>query len=284
MKKETKEFLKLLKMTQEELASYILTNVANAVYKEGYYIYIENDKHNPILTSHLDTINSHSNNKCDPIPKLAIIDGVIHNQNPNSVLGGDDRAGVWIMLQLLYKGNSSYNYLFCFDEEIGGHGSTKFAKDYKHKIKDSSCYISLDRRGSNEVASYDYDNEELFAVFEDIGYERVNGSFTDCVNLSEETDIACCNLSVGYNNEHRASEIQDIAVMYKVVDVLERVSHNFIKQYKVEFSRYSDEYLFSDDVSTPVLCECCGQHLPLYSVAVDRYDYQLCIDCKAYYV
>ena len=72
--------------------------------------------------------------------------------------------------------------------------------------------------------------------------------------------------------------------MYKVVDVLERVSHNFIKQYKVDFSRYGDEYLFSDDVSTPILCECCGQHLPLYAVEVERYEYQLCIDCKDYYV
>jgi putative aminopeptidase FrvX len=51
-------------------------------------------------------------------------------KDKTKVLGGDDRAGVEIMLILINDGCRDYDYLFCFDEEIGGVGSSKFANDY----------------------------------------------------------------------------------------------------------------------------------------------------------
>lgn len=283
MKKQTKEFINMLKMTQEELGKYVLSKVDNnssKVYnKHNSYIYIEYDEGNPILTSHLDTINTHDYINKAPEPILAIYgDDTINNLNEKAVLGADDRAGVWVMLQLLYSGNINYNYLFCYDEEIGGVGSKEFANEFKEKLYKSSCFISLDRRGSNEIASYGYDNDDLIKVFTDIGYKPVTGSFTDCVNLSRVSDIACCNLSVGYNYEHTDTEVQDINVMYKVLDVLHKVSHNFVRQYHA----YDD--IYSDMDIEPLLCECCGEHAPLYVVTVGNYDYQVCSECKEYYV
>lgn len=288
MKKETKEFISLLLMTQEELFDYVcrFLKARDIKYEvsKGNYIYIHDHAWNvkrPLLTSHLDTINDSYNE----LPSICIKDNTISTKN-KAVLGGDDRAGVWIMLQLLDKGVMDYDYVFFCDEETGGKGSRIFVNTIGAKaIEEYSCYISLDRRGKKEVASYGYDNAELVKVFTDVGYKSVRGTFTDCVNLSSATDVACINLSVGYNNEHTSDEVQDINVMYDVVarlstmTIIDKLSNKEFK-YEETYVRW-DKYV--DTFREPMLCDCCGEHLPLYDIDVSGNSYYLCEDCLKYY-
>lgn len=290
MKKQTKEFLEILMLTQEELYNYIIDflTIRDIKYKakDEAYIYINDHAWNvtrPLLTSHLDTINDSYNE----LPRLSIKDNIITTTN-KAVLGGDDRAGVWVMLQLLDKGIKDYDYVFFCDEEVGGLGSKLFAKEHLIDIIEYSCYISLDRRGSKEVASYGYDNDDLVKVFTDIGYTSVRGSFTDCVNLSNVTEVACINLSVGYNNEHTNSEVQDITVMYNLVNRLSNDS--LIDKLSTREYRYEDIQVYNNQWSSykevlndPMLCDCCGEHLPLYDCDVSGNSYYLCSDCLKYY-
>ena len=79
MNKQTKEFLEILMLTQEELYNYIIDflRVRNIKYKakDEAYIYINDHAWNvtrPLLTSHLDTINDSYNE----LPRLSIKDNI----------------------------------------------------------------------------------------------------------------------------------------------------------------------------------------------------------------
>ena len=280
MKKETKEFIDILLLNKDEMFKYVVKYLKDRcirmTVKKDKYIYVHHHSFNktrPLLTSHLDTINDMYNET----PTL-IIEGNIISSGNQAVLGGDDRAGVWIMLQLLDKGISDYDYLFCCDEEIGGIGSKEFAKDYKDLPY--SCILSLDRRGDKEIASYGYDNEMLLKIFTDKGYTYAKGSFTDCVNISSVNKMSCYNLSVGYNYEHTSEEIQNIQTMYNVLallrdkGIIDKLTMEVFEQEK----RVNDNYLLE-----PLLCDCCGVHAPLYSVESYEYGYMVCADCVELY-
>ena len=296
MKKETKEFVRMLHMSQEELYDYVLEaipenmTIINVV---GSYIYISTtpNQNKPLLISHLDTVDSHGiRGDKQPIPNIVIDNsGIMSVADDKSVLGADDRAGVWIMLQMLRKDimiANDYDYLFCCDEEIGGVGSSVFAKDYKHNLNNYNCFISLDRQGTDEVATYGYDNDDLIKVFKDVGYVKARGTFTDCVNLSSESDIACVNLSVGYFNEHSSREIQHIDVLYSTLEIL---TNNDIRDKLaiVKYEAKKDNYWYSYDSNydlDPCLCDCCGQHLPLYNIDISKTEYvMVCEECVPLY-
>jgi hypothetical protein len=259
-------------------------------YKDGHYLVmgIDIEVNKPMLCVHLDTINTHRG-----IDKPLNEEDILYNRdtktyslNPNSqltCLGGDDRAGLWIAIKLLTDKSisSKYCYGFFFNEEIGGKGSTEYMKDYPNYEDGVSCFIGLDRRGDTEVATYGKDNQELIKLFEDVGYKEAMGSFTDASNLA--TYKACCNLSVGYNNEHTHNETLDFTAMEATLEVLRFISHNFKEEYPVEhfgydyekYDRYSGYYL---DKPEPVLCDICGSHSGLYR----EDDYLICMDCLDY--
>ena len=227
-KKQVKKFIDMLLMNQEELFNYVIDNIPNhctTVYEAGKYIYVKSgdNEDKPLLTSHLDTVDDHSKNRDILRAKDIINDNGVLSVSPfvDKVLGGDDRAGVYIMLELMKKDlSNSYDYIFFCDEEIGGLGSSYYSKTFTPELEQYTCFISLDRRGKNDVATYGYDNTDLIQVFEDRGYKEAFGSYTDCVECSEESKIACVNLSVGYDNEHTSRETQDITIIDKVIELL----------------------------------------------------------------
>ena len=263
-------------------------------YKDGSYLIMNYDskKPKPMLCIHLDTINTHRG-----IDKPLIsgyfdynkeLDMYSVNKNSNlSCLGGDDRAGLWVLMRLLADKDvrDYYCYGVFFDEEVGGKGSSKYMMDYKDYEDGVSCFIGLDRRGVDEVATYGNDNEQLLATISNLGYKKAYGTFTDASNLSD--DIACCNLSVGYYNEHTPNEV---LYMEGAKACLRNLTHiaelNLLPDvYKVEggytLDVYDDRWETLDKLPTPVLCDCCGEHLPLYEH--DDTGYLLCGDCYGYY-
>lgn len=309
MKATTKEFIKLIKMNQKEAFDYVLEEVRKikgtvVTVSKGEFIYVTTSalaSHKPLLTSHLDTINDARSRKGKV--NCTIEGNILSVSDGLSVLGADDRTGVWLMLQLLRDDDSrsSYDYVFCCDEEVGGLGSSSFSEKCEEDLHDYSCVISLDRAGVNDVATYGYDNPELVKVFTDVGFKETYGTFTDCVNISSVTEIACVNLSVGYFNEHTSTETQDISVMYSILSVLKdkKIQDKLLaKQYVAEYMPYRgygkgydySGYTWDDDYDdytvtydNPVVCDCCQEHKPLYTKVVERHHYVLCGVCYDYY-
>lgn len=278
-----KKFKKLLLMSQDEVWDYVLDSIPKEQYdvvkSDNNYILVSHKVTSApkcLLTSHLDTVDTHYD-RIITASDLVVSNNILSvKESSINVLGGDDRAGVAIMIDLINSDmGHNYDYAFFCDEEVGGLGSSQFVKDFKEL--NYTCFVSLDRRGNDEVADYGYTNSNLRNIFTSRGYTSVNGSFSDCVNLSQESGIACVNLSVGYNYEHSSMEVQDFTTLNKVYNFLtnETVAMELsMEQYDAE---EEDWYGISKGtkVPDPKLCECCGQHLPLY----DEEGYEVCEYC-----
>jgi len=153
-------------------------------------------------------------------------------------LGADDRAGCYAIHQIIKKHPKKFIVALFDLEEVGCVGSNAFANsEHFEKVnKLASCYISIDRRrghqGKAHIATYDYDNKELFSLVEKVtGRKAVRGSSTDCRVLSAksytipakdgQSKLACFNMSCGYDREHTRSEVQYFKELTAVVDDLE---------------------------------------------------------------
>ena len=207
---------KILTMPQKELANFVKDFAKKNGWEpreyKGSAILV---KSGPILlSSHLDVVG----NKV-PKSRDVIFNGkhIFLRKKAKTVLGGDDRCGVWLMLKLLEKKQLNYSYLFCFDEEGGCKGSSNLDPEL---LAPFNCFIGLDRRGGNNFALYGYDNDELNYIFVEEGWSPVMGTITDVATLSSRTGTACVNLSVGFDQEHSSREAIDIASLLNTYDLL----------------------------------------------------------------
>ena len=111
---------------------------------------------------------------------------------------------------------------------------------------------------------------------ESVGYRQAYGSFTDVVTLAQDSGIACCNLSVGYDMEHTKNESLDLDAMYHTMNMLKHSLPNdfWLEVYDAEedysFTRWGYGYGLSKGKTVhghePVCCDVCESHEPLYDV------------------
>lgn len=192
------ELLCLLQLNQRELKSilydYLLEKKMKPIFEDGF-LYAEGNI--PVLVvAHMDTV-------FEKTPKR-----LFYNKNEDKIfniyggLGGDDRCGVYAVMQLLEKYRP--HVLFTEDEEIGcvGAGKTvgKLAKP------DVKYIIEFDRRGKDDCVFYDCGNDEFIDYVESFGFVKNYGTYSDISVLGSAWDIASVNLSSGYYNEHTEKE------------------------------------------------------------------------------
>ena len=240
--KEVQGLLDLLVMKQEDLYDYILVKYGRynmGFYRNNYIVLKSSDDIKPMLCVHLDTINDAS----DKHPKYS--DFVYNTKRKTielsrhsklSCVGGDDRCGVYIIEKYFDELIKKYHIGFFCEEEIGGIGSGNASK-LLNGDPSISCFIGLDRKGADEVATYGYDNEDLIEAFTSLGYKESFGTFTDASNLASEGILACVNLSVGYKNEHTKAESIDVSVIDKIAKTLIQV--DLLEDYYKSNSRYN---------------------------------------------
>lgn len=151
-----------------------------------------------LLVAHLDTVHREV-----PTVLCQSQDGR-YLMSPQGI-GGDDRAGVYMILQVLHRVRC--HVLFCEDEEIGGHGARAFTKS---GIAPAVRYmVELDRRGDNDAVFYGCGNREFHKFILGFGFTEDRGSFSGISILAPRFDIAAVNLSAGYYNAHQLHEMID---------------------------------------------------------------------------
>lgn len=170
------------------------------VYNEDGFLYVPSGNVDVMLTAHMDTVHD---KKCKKIcevtreKKKAL-------WSPQGI-GGDDRCGVFMIMEILRNTSLRPSIVFCEDEEIGGVGSKKFGKwiektDLATNVK---YIIELDRRNATDAVFYDCGNEEFIKyITTTTGYKEEVGTFSDIGNISPVLDVASVNLSCGYYKEH----------------------------------------------------------------------------------
>ena len=234
-REQVKKLISLYKLTQEQLAKKIIYTARkynfNVITDNKNYIIVNKDA-KIVLSSHLDIVHK------IPPSKIKIYDNGIIKAN-NKILGGDDRNGVFIMLELIKSQIKDYCYIFFYNEEIGCKGSNHLVDKQIIDLNSYNCFIGLDRRGVNDLALYDFDNKELIKIFKNYGYVQANGSITDVSVLSGNSEIACINLSVGFFNEHTTNEYTYFPVIESTLNILQNsdlIEKLSSKQFKYEFT------------------------------------------------
>ncbi|MDR2697923.1 MAG: hypothetical protein LBB40_05555 [Holophagales bacterium] len=218
-------FDSVLRLEQFRLKSALASELKDLGYEirdEDGYLYATGDV--PVmLVAHMDTVHVG--------PPVDIIEDDGKISSPQGI-GGDDRAGVWMVLQIIKE--IKCHVLFCEDEERHGAGAKKFTHS---GIRPEVNYlIELDRRGSNDAVFYSCDNQEFIEFITSHGYEKNHGTFSDISLVAPYLNIAAVNLSTGFYNEHALYESID----YRVV------SENIIRTKKIILSD-SKEFLYRLD-------------------------------------
>jgi tripeptide aminopeptidase len=207
--------------------------------KEGYdyfsdkkgNIYVTKGKADsyPLVLAHTDTVHQINDivakEEMKPNTKGEIklaLKGYDKKGKPSGI-GGDDKAGVFICLELLEKFDTIKVFL-PVSEETGCHGSEYAMKNHKDFFKDVGYAIMFDSPENNSL-SYSLMGNKLNnddGEFRQLTEESIRSHgidkwqhhpYTDAMVIREQFDIACLNLAAGYYQYHTANEyviIEDV--------------------------------------------------------------------------
>ena len=213
---ELKTFEQLASLTQNSLKkvlSSFLKRHYPKVIETKEYIYAEGEI--PIaLVAHMDTVFKK--------PPSEIFFDERHNVmwSPQG-LGADDRAGIFAIVQII-RGGQKPHVIFTTDEEYGALGAMELSK-LDCPFTNLKYIIQLDRRGSDDCVFYDCDNEDFVEYIESFGFTWNYGSFTDISELCPPWQIAGVNLSVGYRDEHSATEVLFVGQLLATINKVKKM-------------------------------------------------------------
>lgn len=257
-----KTFKYMCTLSQKNLKKYAFTELRKThediVYQDGFVF--AKGTFPVLLVAHLDTVHKH-------LPREIIHDKTKNTLSSPEGIGGDDRCGVYMVLELLKKHNCSV--VFCEDEEIGAKGAEKFVEYFldvrSDEIADFNYIVEIDRKGSTDAVFYDCANDDFEAFITEEYFKTSYGTFSDISTIAPMLGISAVNLSSGYYNAHTVSEYVVIPEMEEIINqigkLLDRTDLNTQFEYVEDFRRnryYTGtsglykydtkyEYLYDDD-------------------------------------
>lgn len=265
----------LCKMTVNDLIKILSKYLINRNYKViSTSDYIIAEGREPItLIAHLDTVS------IDPP------DDIFYDQEQSmmwspQLLGADDRAGVYAIIQIIEKGYKPH-IIFTTGEEVGGVGALTLIKNYpKCPFKENKAIIELDRCGINDCVFYQCNNRNFVDYIEKFGFKEAYGTFTDISIIAPEWEVAATNLSVGYVNEHSALEHLNTKVLDKTIEkveniILEVAEMPYFKYIPVKKSKY---FRWGGKE-----CLCCGSKIGQKNKRITPEGYCICDNCYSLY-
>ena len=204
-------FEEIVRKPQQALKKVLMSELTQMGYraqtKRGF-IYAKGSL--PVmLVAHLDTVHK------EPVKTICYSSDGNIVMSPEGI-GGDDRAGVYMILQIIKKHHC--HVLFCEDEEIGGVGAQEFAaSDIKPQI---NYIVELDRCHSDDAVFYDCDNPEFTNFVTDFGFKDEIGSFSDISVIAPALKVSAVNISAGYFCQHSRHEYVDLRVIEKNIGLV----------------------------------------------------------------
>ena len=233
-------------LTQKQLSHHI-DNVGNVYVTKGE---LHNGERYPCVSAHIDTVH-------EPEEVQVVLDQerliALDSKGRQTGLGGDDKSGVYICLELLDR-LPLLKVAFFVSEEIGCQGSRKsdrkFFRDVGYVMQfDSPC---------DDIMTYTCDGTQLFpdhGEFHDLMLPIVKAHgvtnwqhhpYTDVSVLKRLFDFPCLNLPAGYFRMHSPQEY----VLPAVVDNSIRLGLSLIQAFGPKGYHYVAD---RDVVSRPAL-------------------------------
>ena len=164
--------------------------------------------------------------------------------NPTGI-GGDDKCGIFICLELLKTLDKVKIGLFV-SEETGCHGSSKCDENFLQDVGYITQYDAPGNHLISEICSgvrlFDRDSEffekTLKVIESAFGNEMLVQShpYTDISQLKKKIDVCCINMSCGYYNMHTNQEFVSIEDVENAITAgLNMVKELGLKKYKYEY-------------------------------------------------
>ena len=236
------KLVKVLKYDTETLYWVLMQELKQMGMEPKYahddWIYVDNE-HPIMLVAHIDTISRNRNLKIR-VKKDRI-------KARNSVLGADDRAGIYAILEILRMCQEQNvpmpSVLFTNYEEIGCVGANAFCSaDVMNK--NMNLFIELDRQGYNEFVYYSWMLPKPIQTYvEGYRYVEAMGSMSDVDLLTEKYMVPHLNLSVGYYNQHTVREyLIPSQLQFTIDNVMEMVKNPVTELHEVDGSGYGSYY------------------------------------------
>lgn len=227
-KANIEKFINICKMSQIELKSYLINELAKtytSITSADGFIYAQGN-FPVLLVAHMDTVHQ-------SLPSEILYDkpnGII--SSPQGI-GGDDRCGIYMILEVIKKFNCSV--LFTEDEEIGCVGAEKFIKAQGIYALKFNYIIEFDRKGSNDAVFYECENYDFEDFVTEEFYKTNYGSFSDISVIAPILGCAAVNLSCGYYNAHTTKEYVVLKEMQDSINaackMLERTTETDVFEY-----------------------------------------------------
>lgn len=195
------------------------------------------------VVAHVDTV--HSIEKEYEIKRLG---DFLYAFNPYDVcqvgIGGDDKVGVYIALQIL-KDMDSVKAVFYRNEEIGCRGSNHSISHYKDFYKDCKFIVENDRRGNKDfitksggidICSKEF-KEDAKEIYERYQYKEETGLSSDVDTLVRGgVGISVVNLSCGYYRPHDDNEIVHIYDVNDAYNLTYDLFNELTDKYEYEYT------------------------------------------------
>ncbi len=254
---------------EEDMVEYLcdeLDTIPNVSYyrDEMMNIYVtkgelEEGEYYPMFIAHTDTVH----NKVDKIivkeenlvrpntfgktfddKKVPSLKAYLEDGTPTGI-GGDDKCGIFICLELLKSLDKVKVGLFV-SEETGCHGSSKCDESFLQDVGYITQYDAPGNHLISEICSgvrlFDRDSEffeKTIKVIENgFGNEMLIQShpYTDVSQLKKKIDVSCINMSCGYYNMHSKQEFVSIEDVEKAINVGKLMVENLgYKKYKFDY-------------------------------------------------
>ena len=201
-----------------------------------------------LLVAHLDTVHK------NPVRDICASSDYRIFMSPQGI-GGDDRCGVYALVNAYEMSAKKPYLLFTCDEEIGGVGASYFCDEYSEghlpkELDNLKLIVEIDRKGSNDAVYYDCANEEFEKYITGKGFRTAVGSFSDISYIAPTLGVAAVNLSAGYHNPHQLCEYIDIDELHwtlaKVIEIITDAAQPDFPKYEYIPQKRYDDWFYSD--------------------------------------
>ncbi|ANT45310.1 putative aminopeptidase [Pectobacterium phage PP16] len=184
-----------------------------------------------VFTAHLDTV--HNSAGTQELFVLELEQGMFlgaEHLGKESVLGADDAAGIYLLMELM-QAQVQGKYMFFVGEECGGIGSSAYVQD--NPKFSANMVVSFDRRGTHSVITHQGGWRTCSDEFGNALAKQLNkhgkgklayrtddaGLYTDSREFAEMV-AECTNISVGYYHEHTAKETLNLTHLLALRDAI----------------------------------------------------------------
>lgn len=197
-----------------------------------YHIKVGSSKN--LFCAHTDSVHGRAMTKTiRPVMDDEHINHIDLNKETNfvhakgDVLGADDGAGLWLLLEMIDAGVPG-SYLLHRGEECGGIGSRGMAAHHGLFLEQFDRAIAFDRKGVHSVITHQAYGRGCSDEFADALADALScdtyffakddgGVFTDTANYTDHIGETT-NVSVGYYSEHTLTEKLDLHYLFNLRD------------------------------------------------------------------